>query len=122
MILNWVNGALGSPVDVASLGKGLWGWDDVSLVVRWELETSVLGNKFGFSEVGELVVSQNVVLLLEVFSIDLGISLGENSKSVEVFLWTGVLDLVFNLPCIECLDDIGTDLGLLSVLLDKVEA
>lgn len=94
----------------------------MSLDVLWDIKTSILGNELRLSEMRELVMTQNIILLLEVFSFDLGICLGKYSKSEKMFLWVGVLDLVFYFPGIKCLNEFGIYLRWLGILLDQVEA
>lgn len=94
MVLDWVNGSLGSPVDSGGLAEGV----DVFNVL-WSLaqsETGVLGQEFFLGEVREFVDGGGVKsVVLSVLGLNFSESLLEDSESVEVFLWGGVSLVVF---------------------------
>ena len=85
LVLDWVDGTLGDPVDLIGKVGGVELGDVVVLEVGWSLVTEdSLGLEFGHG--GELVVSEDEGVLGGVDLVDLSILLGEETHSEVVLL------------------------------------
>lgn len=91
MVLDWVDGALGSPVDLSIVG--LWEGDVVSDLTLLSLVTEELF-VLEFGPGGHEVVSNGEVGLLSVDLVDLGILLGVEVESEVVLLFGSEVESV----------------------------